>query len=93
VARYGGEEFALIATFADDGANGAKVLGEAVCRAVAELELPHGGSPHAVVTVSIGIAVAGKGWRGETQQLLGVADEALYKAKRAGRNRFEVDHL
>jgi diguanylate cyclase (GGDEF)-like protein len=93
VARYGGEEFALIATFTDDGANGAKVLGEAVCRAVAELELPHGGSPHAVVTVSIGIAVAGKGWRGETQQLLGVADEALYKAKRAGRNRFEVDHL
>lgn len=54
-ARYGGEEFAVLLPHTDIAA--ACRLGELICRAVREQEIPHEGSAVApFVTISIGIA-------------------------------------
>ena len=84
LARYGGEEFVvgLPNTDADD----AFVVGERLRRAIEFLPLSfrHGEKlPH--VTVSIGIGCM-QPWQTMTE-LISVADEALYRAKDAGRNR------
>jgi diguanylate cyclase (GGDEF)-like protein len=42
------------------------------------------------VTVSIGVATHVPGDKRTPESLVGAADEALYVAKRAGRNRVEV---
>lgn len=87
-ARYGGEEFVIIAADADMDA--AAALGERVRAAVAAREIPHAGSPETVITVSIGIAVWRPDQDGSLKQLLAKADAALYRAKKAGRNRVEL---
>lgn len=84
VARYGGEEFAVIAS--DTQGEGALKLGEALCRAVAGLALPHAHSPHGIVTLSIGAAVVMPGEEMEPSALIRLADAALYRAKNEGRN-------
>ena len=78
VARYGGEEFAVVAPAC--GADDARVLAERVRRAVAELD--DGPS----VTASVGVAIFPEGADDEAS-LLRAADRALYRAKRAGRDR------
>ncbi|MBF0308351.1 MAG: diguanylate cyclase [Magnetococcales bacterium] len=87
VARYGGEEFAVVLSEIGDG-SGAAQVGENLRAAVEALAISHECSEVAkVVTLSIGVTVAspqpGDG-PGEAVQL---ADEALYQAKRLGRNR------
>jgi len=42
------------------------------------------------VTVSVGIATDPDGYRNLSDDLVKNADAAMYKAKQAGRNRFEV---
>jgi diguanylate cyclase (GGDEF)-like protein len=84
VARYGGEEFVVIAY--DTRREGAQKLGEAICRAIAALGLPHALSPHGRVTVSIGAAVMMPGNKLEPGELIRQADAALYRAKNDGRN-------
>jgi diguanylate cyclase (GGDEF)-like protein len=88
VARYGGEEFVCLLPGCDMPA--AVRRAECLRVAVEDLEIPHLDSPvdnH--VTVSIGAAalMADDGERPE--RLLEMADEQLYRAKRAGRNRVE----
>lgn len=80
VCRYGGEEFAVIlpeasAAVAAARAEEIRLLVETACRR------REGGA----VTVSIGVAVY-PDHAGDAQDLLKRADEALYRAKRAGRN-------
>lgn len=86
VARYGGEEFVLLAPGA--GAAAAETLAAALRRAVHALGLLHEASDAgAIVTVSIGV-VCTDGEHGlNVDQLLGKADEQLYRAKEAGRDR------
>lgn len=94
VARYGGEEFAVVmpgATAAD-----AAVAAERLRREVAALRFePSQGVAHPL-TVSIGVAaVAAQCVTDEAvaaEALLRRADEALYQAKRQGRNRVVVVH-
>jgi len=83
--RYGGEEFLVLmpeATLAD-----AAAAAERLRRAVADqpfaASVPEG---KLAVTVSIGVATAIAGTM-ELQELVKTADEALYEAKRTGRNR------
>jgi len=85
-ARYGGEEFVLVLYGPPD--EYARTVPEQIRRDVLELAIPHAGSQAAKhVTVSVGLALAtpetGRSLAGAIQ----TADEALYQAKREGRNR------
>lgn len=82
--RYGGEEFTLILPGAsmDIARNRAEIL----CNAVKNLKINYQGGTLDSVRLSAGIAIyPDHGQTGE--KLLQAADTALYKAKRAGRNR------
>jgi diguanylate cyclase (GGDEF)-like protein len=86
VARYGGEEFALLAPGA--GCVAAQALADTLCSAVRALALPHAASEVApCVTVSIGIVCVEDAGRFDVDSLLRRADEQLYRAKAAGRDR------
>jgi diguanylate cyclase (GGDEF)-like protein len=82
-ARYGGEEFAVILPGTD--LDGAVRLGDRIRAALAkeEVELPDG--TRLGVTASVGAAAKGDLPGGK--ELVATADEALYQAKRAGKNR------
>jgi diguanylate cyclase (GGDEF)-like protein len=85
-ARYGGEEFTII--MPTTNRDGASQLAERVRAAVCALEIPHADSDVAPsVTLSIGVAstIPAVGLGPET--LIAAADNALYAAKRGGRNR------
>ena len=88
-ARYGGEEFAMI--LPETGAAGAAQFAELVLLAIAGLKLPHPASPVApFLTVSVGVATATLEWHSSPEELIAAADQALYGAKRSGRNRVNV---
>lgn len=95
VARYGGEEFAVILPETD--ASGAMMVAEKIRAAVEALQIPHARSPiHSYVTVSAGVAACIPAGQTAAQSLLDLADQALYGAKQAGRNRVwlaECDNL
>jgi len=83
VARYGGEEFAIIMPETD--AKGAQVIAERIREAVkAEVFQTEMGPLR--VTLSLGIA-SGPDYGYEKQQLVDLADQCLYYAKRHGRNQ------
>jgi diguanylate cyclase (GGDEF)-like protein/PAS domain S-box-containing protein len=87
VARYGGEEFSAILINA--GREEAKEIGERVRRNVAETYFPNEGTqPNGDLTISIGVATFTPSIATLTE-LIREADNALYRAKRAGRNRVE----
>jgi diguanylate cyclase (GGDEF)-like protein len=87
VARFGGEEFGII--LPDTDAAGAFRLAESLRNGVERLAWAHVASPSGVVTLSGGCASMTP-LVGETAtDLLNSADEALYEAKRQGRNRIE----
>lgn len=87
-ARYGGEEFAAILPDCDLSA--AILVAESMRAAVLALEIPHAGSATGeFVTVSIGAANMLPGIGNSISTLIAAADEALYLAKRRGRNRVE----
>ncbi|WP_051407717.1 diguanylate cyclase [Mesorhizobium sp. LNHC229A00] len=85
-ARYGGEEFALVLPETD--ARGAFVIAETLRSKVRDLAMAHAGSEKSIVTVSIGVSTLdADGATMEIADLLRRADEALYGAKAAGRDR------
>ena len=87
VARYGGEEFAVI--LPDTEITGALQVAEAMRSAVEGLSITHSYSKGGnVVTISIGVASTTPSRTGsDSSVLLKRADDALYQAKQAGRNR------
>jgi len=84
VARYGGEEFAVLL----DRADGETALGvaERLRQAVEALVVEERGRG-VPLSVSLGVAAFPELWAAAPGELLALADEALYEAKRHGRNR------
>jgi len=82
--RYGGEEFALLLP-STDLPHAVRVAGR-LRLAVEQSSIEFGGQSFAV-TVSLGVAVAGKGEELTPGRFVERADAFLYKAKAEGRNR------
>jgi diguanylate cyclase (GGDEF)-like protein len=88
VSRYGGEEFCAI--LINTNKEGAIVIAERVRRNVAETNFPNEKvQPNGDLTVSIGVAAFSSKINTVTD-LIREADNALYRAKRAGRNKVEA---
>lgn len=87
-ARYGGEEFALI--LPDTDTAGAVGIARAIHQALASARIAHPRGADAFVTVSIGVASAEPAAMPAPETLIARADNALYCAKQAGRNRSAV---
>ncbi|MBX3174027.1 MAG: diguanylate cyclase [Gemmatimonadaceae bacterium] len=89
VARFGGEEFTILAP--DSGDEGALILAERVLHAFRDHKfrsLP----PNVRITASVGVAADLARDDEVAKTLLARADEALYVAKRNGRNRAVLWH-
>ncbi len=90
-SRYGGEEFTIL--LPETGVKGAKVLAQRLRRGIEQEKTSTKGGDISV-TVSIGVAgteLAEKDFTVET--FIEQSDQALYKAKQAGRNRVEVNSI
>lgn len=86
VARVGGEEFAVLVEGMDE--RGAVVLAGQICTRVRRAWTNHLGRPLSR-TASVGLAVWTAGQ--SVDAVLGLADDALYEAKRTGRDRWCCD--
>ena len=85
LARYGGEEFILI--LPETEPNDAKTVAEKI-RTTVENHDFHDGNRTYHVTVSIGVASARpQSIEFNKQEFIGLADQALYQAKKSGRNK------
>ena len=86
VARYGGEEFLVILPGVQK--SGVEVVAARIQEVMTEAALPHSASPVAgQITLSMGLAWCEPAAGENAGLLLEAADEALYAAKAAGRNR------
>jgi two-component system, cell cycle response regulator len=88
VCRMGGEEFIIV--MPDTAAERARFVGERVCACIAAEPFQVGPVTQVRVTASIGLATREHPGEG-ADALIQRADEALYSAKRAGRNRVVAD--
>lgn len=86
VARYGGEEFVIF--LADVNIEKAKMVAERLRETIAGLVIMSDDNRPVTFTISIGISSSKVSDNIDT--LIKTADEALYKAKKNGRNRVEV---
>jgi two-component system cell cycle response regulator len=87
VSRFGGEEFVLV--LPETACEGATVVAEKVRTAIRDVPFEGDGDPGLQITVSVGVAaypVDGL----TAEDLIQAADQAMYRAKRAGRDRVET---
>jgi diguanylate cyclase (GGDEF)-like protein len=87
-ARYGGEEFIIILPATDR--KGAYKIAEEILKNVRGLNIPHEKSlPGKTITISLGIATKDTSMKFSYEDLLKMADDALYIAKSKGRDTAE----
>jgi diguanylate cyclase (GGDEF)-like protein len=84
-ARIGGEEFAVILSGTTQVR--AREVAVNIRRSVADLALPHSSSLCGVQTVSVGVAIRAPLSGQASIDMMRLADQALYAAKRAGQNQ------
>ncbi|MBA2292197.1 MAG: diguanylate cyclase [Gemmatimonadales bacterium] len=85
LARYGGEEFLIV--LPETGGTGARLFVDRILRRVQQFQFGEDGVQISV-TASAGLATFPDDRAADDQALLKLADQNLYKAKRAGRNRY-----
>ena len=81
VSRYGGDEFAVL--LVETSKAGARLYADRIREVVAKYPFSHG----KVITSSFGVASLPDDESGTAEDLFRAADEALYAAKRAGKNQ------
>lgn len=81
VSRYGGDEFAVL--LVETSKAGARLYADRIREVVAKYPFGHG----KVITASFGVASLPDDEAGTAEDLFRAADEALYAAKRAGKNQ------
>jgi two-component system cell cycle response regulator len=86
LSRYGGEEFVVV--LPETPAPGAAVVAEKVRAAIGNRGFVGERHPEVLVTVSVGVATYPTDGL-SAEELVRAADEALFRAKRAGRDRVE----
>lgn len=88
-ARYGGEEFAVILSGTE--VENATNVAERIRQSIEGAKIKHPGSDVSpYVTMSVGVATVIPTRDGKPEELMKIADQALYKAKKSGRNRVVV---
>jgi diguanylate cyclase (GGDEF)-like protein len=91
VARYGGEEFIILLPNTDKQT--ALEVATHIRETVLSLAIPHATSPVSIVTVSVGVASLQPSSLQLPEELVRLADAALYRAKLAGRNCVQVEDV
>ena len=89
LARYGGEEFVVL--LPETQLEDAVTFGEKLREAVASAPVPIADDRALPVTVSVGAASLPYTQFKSPSELIAAADQALYRAKRNGRNRVEAE--
>jgi diguanylate cyclase (GGDEF)-like protein len=84
VARYGGEEFAVI--LPESSSTGALLMAERIRSNLAEIDFSPDPERSVRLTASLGIYTSETG-EAAVDTLVSMADEALYRAKKDGKNR------
>jgi diguanylate cyclase (GGDEF)-like protein len=85
--RYGGEELAIV--LAETEIAGAEVFAGRAIDAVRKADIRHEDSPAGVLTVSVGVSGSSLATEAPDWSVMAkLADQALYAAKAAGRNRW-----
>ena len=96
LARFGGDEFAVLVESGGYEGGETKIAAEEIAKRIARsLRPPFALRGHEVsVTASIGIVVETSGAAGEerAEDLLRVADVAMYRGKSGGKDRYEIFH-
>lgn len=83
-ARYGGEEFIFL--LPNTPIESAKQIAGEICRKIEALHIPHEGSKHSVLTVSIGGVTVIPSKDQDFVDCVQTVDKMLYRAKESGRN-------
>jgi two-component system chemotaxis family response regulator WspR len=92
VARYGGEEFAAV--LPETGSKGALEVAEAMRVNIENANILHESSTVAdYVSISVGVATWVPERDSRPEEIIELADKALYKAKEDGRNRVEISGM
>jgi diguanylate cyclase (GGDEF)-like protein len=86
--RYGGDEFLCI--FPEQALSTGSLAVHRMQKGLKDLAIPHSDNALGVLTVSAGLAMLEAGDSSSASEVLKEADEALYRAKRLGRNRIEL---
>ena len=85
VARWGGEEFVVL--LPNTGLNGAQSIAERIRSDISNLVIPCSDGTETKVTISIGIKTQAPRQDSSRESFIADADQALFQAKKIGRNR------
>lgn len=91
-ARYGGEEFVMF--WFDGDSNGIQNLARSALECIRDLQIEHKFSTvRPTITASMGLVTVVPALDTPLDQLLEIADQAMYQAKQQGRDRLITQHL